>query len=149
MEKEYGVTRNLLLPATVLAAGFFFFCFASLPAFSDTNSDPQYIYTCKCRKNCDCGTVSTSPGTCPCGKKLKENTILNIEGDEAIVCDCGGGCVCDLSDSDPDLCSCGMPVNEVKLSGLYVCACGRGCTCNTVSDKTGNCACGKPLSRVE
>lgn len=112
------------------------------------DSKEQYLYTCKCGKKCDCNTVETQPGKCPCGKKLKENYILGINGDEAIVCDCGG-CVCDLSDTDPEMCSCGLPVNEISLKGLYVCACGPECTCNTVSKEPGTCPCGKDLKKVE
>ncbi len=110
---------------------------------------PQFIYTCACGKKCDCNTVATKPGKCPCGKKLAKSNILKIEGDKAIVCDCGGGCVCDLSDSDSGNCSCDLPVGEVSLKGLYVCACGKDCTCNTVSDKPGKCPCGKELRKVE
>ncbi len=138
---------NVALPC--LVAGFLFFVTGSPVAADDTKDSPQYIYTCDCGKKCDCNTVATSPGKCPCGKELRENNIIKLDGDQAVVCDCGGGCVCGLSDTDPQLCSCGVPLNEVSLKGLYACACGAGCACNTISDQPGNCACGKELRKVE
>ena len=139
----------LKFAAACLFPALFFLAAGNLIAVEKSKDTPKFVYTCDCGKKCDCDTVATQPGKCPCGKELRENNILKIDGDKAIVCDCGGGCVCALHDTDPISCSCGAPLDEVSLKGLYACACGPDCKCNTVSDQPGTCACGKELRKVE
>ena len=105
------------------------------------------LYTCDCGPECDCKTVSTTPGDCECGKPLKWGHVVRIEGTEALVCRCAENCECAVNPEDPSLCGCGEPLKRVSLAGtgLYFCNCGGSCECNYVSDAPGKCKCGMDL----
>ena len=121
------------------------------PATAETDTDRQdLLYTCACGKSCDCGTVSTKPGKCSCGKEMRESHVLKVEGNEAIVCTCGGGCKCALENNDSTQCGCGKTVERINLkgAGVYFCNCGGSCKCNTLSDAPGDCNCGMKLEMV-
>ena len=115
------------------------------------NGRKDLLYTCACGASCDCGTVSTKPGTCACGKEMRETHVVKVEGSEAIVCTCGGGCLCALDDQDPTKCGCGKAVERVELKGkgVYFCNCGGSCRCNTLADAPGACKCGMKLKKVD
>ena len=103
--------------AASLALSVFLFLAGSVFAEQPAGGNPDFIYTCKCGKSCNCNAVTTQKGKCPCGKKLQKNSVLKIEEDKALVCACGGGCECDYNESE-GTCSCGLPVNEISLEGL-------------------------------
>ena len=107
----------LKLTSAILVLAAYFFVAGSVFAEQPAGDSPDFIYTCKCGKSCDCNAVTTQKGKCPCGKKLQRNSVLKIEGDKAIVCACGGGCECDYNEGDGS-CSCGLPVNEISLEGI-------------------------------
>ncbi len=110
------------------------------------------LYFCDCGPQCNCNTVSTKPGKCACGMKMKWGHVIRVEGNEAIVCQCKEGCRCEgLDPKDPTKCTCGTPVKRINLAGtgIYFCNCGGSCSCNTVSDKPGDCKCGMKLKKVD
>lgn len=109
------------------------------------------LYTCDCGPQCKCNSVSTKPGDCACGTKLRWGHVLRVEGDEALLCQCNEGCKCGgLNPDDPTKCMCGTPVKRISLAGtgIYFCNCGGSCSCNTVSDQPGECKCGMKLKKV-
>jgi len=140
-------TTLLLLTALALTVPLLH---ASSATASTDGERKDLLYSCACGESCDCGTVSTKPGKCSCGKEMRETHVLKVEGDEAIVCTCGGGCKCELDAKDPTKCGCGKAVDWVDLkgSGLYFCNCGGSCMCNTVSGKPGECKCGMKQKQV-
>ncbi|HZV81617.1 MAG TPA: hypothetical protein VFF53_05560 [Geobacteraceae bacterium] len=87
------------------------------------------IYVCACGEGCKCGTLSTSEGTCSCGKNLAKTTVNKVEGDMVFYTVDGK----ELS---------------APLTGAYYCGCGK-CACNTISQKPGNCSCGKKLIKAK
>jgi len=109
------------------------------------------LYTCDCKPDCKCNTVSTNPGKCKCGTPLKWGHVVKVEGNEALLCMCKEGCKCAINANDPSKCGCGTPVKRVSLkgTGIYFCNCGGTCTCNVVSDRPGNCTCGMSLKKVD
>ena len=131
---------------TVLCVGY-----VTAQSASPSSDRQDVLYTCNCGPDCKCNSVSTQPGTCPCGTPLKWGHVIKIEGDEAILCQCGEGCKCELSKDDPSKCACGNQVKRVKLadSGIHFCNCGGSCVCNTVSDQPGKCKCGMQLKKVD
>ncbi len=114
---------------------------------SDTRRD--VLYTCACGDSCKCGSVSTEPGNCSCGKPLKWHHALKVEGDTAVLCNCDEGCKCSPNKDDPNKCSCGKSVSRVSLKGrdIYFCNCGGSCSCNTFSNTPGDCGCGMKLKK--
>ncbi|MFB3854160.1 MAG: hypothetical protein ACE148_10095 [Vicinamibacterales bacterium] len=121
-----------------------------LPGFSVSASAQETIsyYVCNCKDDCECNTISKSPGKCSCGDELVAMHLLMIENGTAIFCRCGGECTCERSKDDPEKCGCGKPVKKVSLKGKYICQCGPACKCNTISDKPGKCSCGQELKLV-
>lgn len=109
------------------------------------------LFTCDCKPDCKCNTVSTKPGKCKCGETLKWGHVVKVEGNEALLCTCKEGCTCAIDPKDPSKCGCGHPVKRVNLkgTGIYFCNCGSSCSCNTVSDKPGKCKCGMDLKKVD
>lgn len=105
------------------------------------------VYVCSCGPDCSCDTVSTTPGTCTCGKDLGWAHVVKVEGDEALLCTCEEGCTCALDPADPTKCGCGSEIRRMSLkgTGLYFCNCGGECTCNHISAEPGNCGCGMEL----
>ncbi len=117
-----------------------------------TASDEQrsdVLYSCNCGPDCKCGSVSTNPGNCACGKPMKWGHVVKIDGDEAKVCTCAEGCKCSIDPNDPSKCGCGNTLKKISLkgTGIYYCNCGSSCSCNTVSDKPGKCKCGMDLKK--
>ena len=106
------------------------------------------VYVCNCGPACDCGSISTGPGTCTCGSELAAAHVVKIDGHDAKLCTHGAGCDCKIDAEDETKCTCGTDVRVVSLegSGLYFCNCGGSCTCNYVSAEPGTCPCGKELS---
>jgi len=104
------------------------------------------LYVCNCGPECECGTVSTQPGTCECGAELVEGRMLMVDGSIASLCTCGPDCKCEIGD-DPDSCGCGNPMRKVDLAGtgIYYCNCGGSCKCNFASAEPGACKCGMEL----
>ncbi len=138
---------HLLLVAGLLAvlAG----C-AGMTTSGTEEARQDVLYSCACGPECTCGSVSTKPGNCTCGKPMKWGHVVWVEGDEAILCQCAEGCSCQgLNPTDPAKCACGKPVKRVSLkgTGIYFCNCGGACGCNTVSDQPGPCKCGMELKQ--
>jgi hypothetical protein len=109
------------------------------------------LYTCACGPTCQCTTATTAAGQCSCGKPLKWNHVLKVEGSVALVCSCAEGCTCAMDPQNGTQCGCGQEVKRVELkgTGLYFCNCGGSCACNTVATKPGKCGCGMALKRAE
>ena len=105
------------------------------------------LYSCACGPDCNCGSVSTKPGDCKCGKPMEWGHVVRIEGDTALVCTCAEGCECSIDPKDPTKCGCGKELKKVSLkdSGIFYCNCGGACSCNTLSDEPGPCRCGMQL----
>ena len=105
------------------------------------------VYVCSCGPDCECGAVSTEPGTCDCGSELVQTHLLMVDGNVASICTCGGDCTCEIDAEDPTQCGCGKPVKQISLEGkgLYYCNCGGSCKCNHVSSEPGTCGCGMEL----
>lgn len=109
------------------------------------------LYSCACGPECACGSVSTEPGNCRCGKPMKWGHMLRVEGSVASLCGCEEGCRCaGLDPKDPSKCACGKPVKKVDLkgTGIYFCNCGGSCGCNTASKTLGRCRCGMDLKQA-
>ena len=113
----------------------------------DTGARTDVLYSCACGPECKCGSVSTKPGNCKCGKPMEWGHVVQIEGDTALVCTCDEGCKCAIDPKDPTKCGCGKDLKRVSLkdSGIFYCNCGGKCRCNTLSDKPGECKCGMQL----
>lgn len=116
-------------------------------AMADGGARTDVLYSCACGPECQCGSVSTQPGNCKCGKPMEWGHVVRIEGDTAFVCTCAEGCKCSADPKDPMKCGCGKALKKVSLkdSGIFYCNCGGSCTCNTLSDKPGPCKCGMQL----
>ncbi len=105
------------------------------------------LYSCACGPECKCGSLSTKPGNCKCGKPMEWGHVVRIEGDVAHVCTCAEGCKCSADPKDPAKCGCGKDLKKVSLndSGIYYCNCGGKCSCNVLSDQPRECRCGMKL----
>ena len=116
---------------------------------AEAGARQDILYSCACGPDCKCGSVSTKPGNCKCGKPMAWGHVVKIEGDEALVCTCKEGCKCALDEKDPTKCGCGNAIKRVSLkgSGLYFCNCGGACKCNVISDQPGECKCGMKLKQ--
>ena len=134
----------------VLALSFLMLSAVLVTAKAD-EARQDVLYYCNCGKECNCNSVSTTPGDCKCGKPMKWGHVLKIEGNEALVCTCEKGCTCSLDPKDSTKCGCGKDVKRVNLkgTGIYFCNCGGSCTCNTVSDKPGKCKCNMDLKKID
>ena len=104
-------------------------------AFAKSDSQPAFkagdtVYVCGCGAGCNCGTVSSTQGTCACGKDLVKSSVSRVENGKLA-----------------------YMVNGTEMSvpatGKYVCACGSGCNCKTISQKPGKCGCGGALKKVD
>jgi hypothetical protein len=104
------------------------------------------LYVCNCGPDCDCGTVSTEPGTCGCGSDLVEGRMLMVDGSVASLCTCGPECACEIGE-DGETCGCGNEIKKAELAGtgIYYCNCGGSCKCNFASAEPGTCSCGMEL----
>jgi len=113
----------------------------------DASARADVLYSCACGPECKCGSVSTQPGNCKCGKPMEWGHVVRIEGDVAHVCTCAEGCKCSADPKDPAKCGCGKDLKKVSLkdSGIFYCNCGGKCACNVLSDKPGECKCGMKL----
>jgi len=142
MLRKIVLIQIVVLMAVFLVAG-------SGMLFASDDDRQDVIYTCACGDGCNCGSVSTEPGNCNCGKPMAWGHVVRVEGNEALVCTCGEGCKCKQDADDPTKCSCGNKLKRVDLkdSGVYFCNCGGSCACNTLSGKPGPCKCGMKLKK--
>ena len=106
------------------------------------------VYACNCGPACDCGSISTTPGTCSCGTELAPAHVVAIIGHDAKLCMMGPDCTCKIDPEDDSKCTCPGNVKTVNLDGkgLYFCNCGGSCTCNYVDSEPGTCPCGSDLT---
>ncbi len=87
------------------------------------------VYACNCGPGCDCGTLSSSPGKCVCGKDLVQTKVMGVGGGKAIL----------LAE--------GWQKDRIfSTVGKYACNCGPACKCNTISQKPGKCVCGAEMT---
>lgn len=121
------------------------------PAAAESAVRKDVLYSCNCGPECHCGSVSTKPGNCACGKPLAWGHLVRVEGDEALLCTCNEGCQCRIDPKDATRCGCGNPIKRVSLkgTGLFFCNCGGSCGCNTVGTEPAACRCGMPLKKAE
>ena len=135
----------LILLSVVLAWG----C-AAKTGDAQAGARQDVLYVCNCGDACKCNAMSTKPGNCACGKEMKWNHVVKVEGDEALLCTCAEGCTCQIDPKVAAKCGCGQPLKRVSLkgTGIYFCNCGGSCFCNTVSDQPGKCRCTMNLQNV-
>ncbi len=107
------------------------------------------LYTCACGADCDCNSVSKTPGNCRCGKPMAWGHVVKVEGNEALLCNCAEGCTCKQDAANPTQCACGKQLKRVNLdgTGMFFCNCGGSCACNTIAAEAGQCKCGMPLKQ--
>jgi hypothetical protein len=102
-EKEASMLRTL---ATALfLAVFAFVAFAPAVHAEENIAKPGYKYICPCGPDCQCKTISDSPGKCACGKTLIQKKILKEDDKNYYFCTCGDKCDCQTAKGDK--CECG------------------------------------------
>ncbi len=87
------------------------------------------IYVCACGAACKCGTLSSSEGSCGCGRNMVKATVSKVDAERVY-----------YSVEGKEL--------SAPIMGEYRCDCGN-CRCNAVSQKPGRCGCGGKMIKVQ
>lgn len=142
-----GIFFNLYFYAVL--GGILIFSISAFMQRGHASSNNLYVCINCPMCNVNVQTVSSEPGKCMCGKKLKETRIIKIEGHEAYLCQCekenthnDKDRVASHSDCPKDL----LVKIDLEDKHLYYSNCDGHCP--NISMDPGACKCGKKFVRI-